>query len=632
MLKMKNGDIILRAWCAIALGIFLCSFQPIPIRHNLISSKDSNVSSSRDSLSHLIDSILKSKDRHQLPRLYAELGQKAQDEGLYHLSVTYFSNSNEFSDYYGDQSQKAQNYNSIATSYRRLDEFGLAVDYLSRAINLANKIDNKQVQSYALNGLGNVYLAQGHPDKAISLFTESLKLAIQSNNKLGIAINNANLGLSYDQKKQYGTAISYLYKSLEVNQAIKSYRGIKICYGELSRIYLKRNKIGKAVEYANLRLNGTSATEPIDSVDFFLTMAKIRLHLNDLDSGLYYAHNAARIAKRIETKNGSKEAYALLATLYKRHGMFHQYLKYYEQELIYKDSLLKEQNSKTIADFHSISIIEQQEMQIKKLVQANRIMDIKNSKSESLLIAVISLATALLLLIFIVSRKITQKALKTTSDYEIRYRRSQINPHFIYNSLNSIQKFIWSNNPEIASIYLSNFSTLMRKTLESMRQDEMLLAKEIELLKLYLELEKQRLSNVFNFYIEIDPSVKPDEIMVPPLILQPFVENAIWHGIAPLPKEQEGSVTLRYNRNKNFLIAQVEDSGIGVKASLTQKTQHNTHHSSEGIKIVGEHLKLSYKQNNIGQFHDITITDLSDLDNGKHGTIVTVVIPFKEIY
>lgn len=233
---------------------------------------------------------------------------------------------------------------------------------------------------------------------------------------------------------------------------------------------------------------------------------------------------------------------------------------------------------------------------------------------------------------FLFSRKITNKAIQASNDIELKLLRSQINPHFIFNSLNSIQKFIWSNNPEKASVYLSNFSMLMRKTMESMRQNLTPLSKDIEHLKLYLELEKQRLSENFEYKISIPNTINPDNIDIPPLIIQPFVENAIWHGVAPILQNSKGSILISYSLEGRFLIVQIEDNGVGINQSQTYKSSLSKVHESAGMTITAERLKMSYKVNNIKKSDYIKITDLSAIDPSKHGTIATITIPYKEIY
>lgn len=585
-----------------------------------------------DSLQQIIDSKLIENDKKDLPLLYSRIGKLMQAEGFYNLSITYFNKSNDFLSSHGYTEQKAENYNDIATSYRRMDDYQLALEYLQKALNAANKSRSVRIQSYSLNGIGNTYLALQHPNIALKYFQESLNLSKQSNNIVGEAINYANIGEVYFQKGDYNRSISYYYKSIDANRKAKNSRGIKICCTELSRIYIYLNKLDEAAELTDYVLNNTGKIDPSDSVSFYNILSKIQRAQKKYNSSIESATKAAGIAKRIRLRSGSMEAYNSLAETYQALNLKEQYLHAYEKSLNYRDSLISEIRSKEIADLHSMSVLEKKETQIKNLVEENKEKDKENTNSRHLLIIIILSSTLLLVATFLFSRKITNKALKNSNDIEIRYRRSQLNPHFIYNSLNSIQKFIWSNNPEVASVYLSNFSALMRRTLEGMRQDENLLSKEIELLKLYLDLEKQRLSNGFNYEIDIDKNLKPDEVNVPPLILQPFVENAIWHGIAPLAKNEVGSIFIRYRKNKRFIIAQVEDSGIGIRKSITDKMPQSKHHASEGINITSEHLKLTFKAKNIKPYHEVDIVDLSETESNTHGTLVTITIPYNEIF
>lgn len=260
------------------------------------------------------------------------------------------------------------------------------------------------------------------------------------------------------------------------------------------------------------------------------------------------------------------------------------------------------------------------------------IKKMNNSDDEPILVVVILCSTSIIVAIFFLSKKITSKAIQNSTEIELRLRRSQLNPHFIYNSLNSIQKFIWANNPEQASIYLSNFSTLMRKRLECLRQDEILLSKEIEILKIYLNLEKQRLKNGFEYTIETSPNLKPDEIKITPMLIQPFIENAIWHGIAPLPNDIKGNITIKYSRNKKFLNVYVEDNGIGINQSIENKTNQTHPHKSSGINITIEQFMLAYKAKNIHFCHDIKIVDVSNQIDKRRGTAISYSIPLIDLF
>ncbi len=158
---------------------------------------------------------------------------------------------------------------------------------------------------------------------------------------------------------------------------------------------------------------------------------------------------------------------------------------------------------------------------------------------------------------------------KDAAVLETQALRSQMNPHFIFNALNSINAFVQGNDPDMASTYLSKFARVMRLVLENSRHAEVPLASDLEALRGYLDLERKRMRDKFDYTIDIDPGIDPSEVMVPPLVVQPFVENAIWHGMAG--KEGTGHITLRVQQKGEQLLWIIEDDGVGRNAHQAMK-------------------------------------------------------------
>lgn len=199
---------------------------------------------------------------------------------------------------------------------------------------------------------------------------------------------------------------------------------------------------------------------------------------------------------------------------------------------------------------------------------------------------------------------------------ESKALQSQMNPHFVFNSLNSIQGFISSGDSFKSEVYLSKFSALLRKTLENSRADRISLSREIDHLENYLELEKVRFHDKLNYHIEVAEEIESDLIMVPPMLIQPFVENAIVHGLAP--KEEGGTVTIDFILNgENSLVCKIVDDGVG-RSPEAQKA-----HDSLGTSIVSKRLELISGDT----LKRVQYLDLKDNNDKATGTQVTIEIP-----
>ena len=204
---------------------------------------------------------------------------------------------------------------------------------------------------------------------------------------------------------------------------------------------------------------------------------------------------------------------------------------------------------------------------------------------------------------------------------ELNTIRSQMNPHFMFNSLNSINEFIQNDSGEDASNYLVKFSRLMRFTLNYSKRKFVTLEEEIELLKLYIELENLRFYNSIDFSLTINKGVNPNKTHIPPMMLQPFIENAIWHGL--MAKEDERKLKLRFAENQENLICEIEDNGIGRHASEAQKS-NRANHKSHGIGLTQRRLELLKSIH--GKEAGVEVVDLKDHEKAT-GTLVKVILP-----
>jgi sensor histidine kinase YesM len=213
---------------------------------------------------------------------------------------------------------------------------------------------------------------------------------------------------------------------------------------------------------------------------------------------------------------------------------------------------------------------------------------------------------------------------KELAELKITLLRSQMNPHFIFNSLNSIKLYIINNEKENAVYYLNKFSKLIRKILASTRVKEVSLADELETMSLYMNIENIRFENKIDYKIDVDENVNIETIKMPCMILQPLIENSIWHGLS----SKNGSKKIRImvsQKSKNFIDIVIEDNGIGRKAasSLSDKKLHKQ--KSLGLKLAKERLLSFYKDfDNHSKFK---IIDLYDEDEQAAGTQVQLKIP-----
>jgi sensor histidine kinase YesM len=204
------------------------------------------------------------------------------------------------------------------------------------------------------------------------------------------------------------------------------------------------------------------------------------------------------------------------------------------------------------------------------------------------------------------------------ADLEMKVLRSQMNPHFIFNSLNSINRYIVKSDAETASAYLTKFGKLIRLILDNSNHRLISLDQELNALRLYIELEALRFNGRFTWSISVGEEVNPQSFGIPPLVFQPFIENAIWHGL--LHKEEAGHLSIVIKGTNSGIVCIIEDNGIGRKKAGELKSKSINSNKSYGLKITSERIGT------ISNDSHVQIEDLSDEFGNASGTKVTLTI------
>lgn len=251
-------------------------------------------------------------------------------------------------------------------------------------------------------------------------------------------------------------------------------------------------------------------------------------------------------------------------------------------------------------------------------LDGERVKARKNWKAAVIIAACALLAIAGGALYYRSDRRIRQaRAERHSTELEIKALRSQMNPHFLFNALYSIQEHIQENEAEVAAGYLAKFSKLMRQVLEMSRLNEVPLQRELDVLGMYVELERMRLKNRFSYEVDISSDVDPEAVTIPPMLLQPFVENAVWHGLAR--KDGHGLLRLSVARADTALRVTVEDDGVGRQTTTTKGNGH----TSLGTSITKERLELWSAQRGVTAHFTYLPMPV--------GTCVVLLLPWDEI-
>ena len=398
----------------------------------------------------------------------------------------------------------------------------------------------------------------------------------------GQAVTNKNIGSIWYLQKQFRTALTYYQNSMAIEKQL----------GRKTRLVSSYFNIG--IAYYGLK---------------------------DFDKAFAYVDSSFGVAKEIGSQKGKMQAYGALSEMNEVSGNPTLALKYLKLNNAVKDSILNAENMKNMADIQAGYDAEKKEKENELLLKENEIQALQLKRNKGVIVGLISALVLIVVIVFLLTRNNRLAARQRTIELEKKVLRSQINPHFLFNALNSIQHFFLNHEEKRANKYLSDFSQLMRMILDNSSRKRISLAEEMSFIERYLSLEQARLNGKFDFDIKTDDLLDPLQTFIPPLIVQPFLENAVWHGIQPM--EGQGAIRITFSFEKDVLCCRVEDNGIGIESS--KRIKNGNLHQSKGMSITQERLELlkgrKYYQS------DIHIEELKDENHNPAGTRVEFKVP-----
>lgn len=520
--------------------------------------------------------------------------------------------------------------NNLGVAYRRISSIRTAMDYHQKALELAQEVKNpseslKRSINVSFNGIGNLYLMLKQYDQAIDYFEKSLKLEAELDNKLGLAVNHQNIGTCLEEQGKLDLALENYRTSLAYNEQIDSDRGRVYCKTSISQVYLKKNQTEDAL---NLLKSVLPMAQRIGD-GFLISPVYIDLGWAQMLSGQLgraeeNIFEGLKLADSLKLYEVSARANHLLSELFGRIGDYKKALDHKLKADQIDEQTLNEGTVRYVNDiiFRYNSVKDSNNLQ--SLSQQNEIiqMQLRTTKT-TLLISGIALAL-LAGIFYILYRQYQLKNEKKLLTLEQSMLRSQMNPHFLFNSLNSIKLYIINNEQKNAVHYLNKFSKLVRKILESSSVREIPLVEELETIELYMTIENIRFSNEINFDISVDTDIDTHTVRIPSLILQPFLENALWHGLSS--KQGEKNINLHISSDKKgYIHIAITDNGIGRAASEKLKANKVLKRKSVGIEITKERLANFAKE-----YHNsfyLEIVDLFDQSGKAIGTKVMLHLP-----
>jgi len=563
-------------------------------------------------------------DKARIAKYTGRIGTVYSDKGDFDTALIYYFKDLNIVTGINNKRALALVTGDIANVYESKGDYIKALEYNFKAMQM--DIDDGDKESLAtVNGnIGNVYVDEKNYKMALEYYFKALKVDSELNNKSSIAVNIGNIGNTYGIMGNKDKALEYALKALAIDEEIGNKEGVAINTGNIGGMYAEAKEYDKANEYLGKALNaynelgnkqGIAATE--DNLGGLYMDKK-----NYAEAEKYFLQSAA-LADSIHYLPCAEEDYQDLSALYNETG---KWQKAYEASVKYnaiKDSMFSQDKSLEIVRLETKAGYDKQ-LALQKADQAkNAAVAEEESKKQKILML---LATAIALIVSLIAimifrslknaQKEKQLAEQQKSLMELRALRAQMNPHFIFNAINSIQHFTLQNNNEAAQKYLTKFSKLIRGVLENSKYESIRLAEELQMLELYIELEQLRFSSKFGYVIDVDKTIDKERVLIAPLILQPFIENAIWHGLMHL-EDRAGILSIKIQKNGDVLKCVVDDNGIGRKRAM--EIRNAKMHRSMGLSITQERI---YAGN-----MSVNFIDKENADGTSAGTTVEIIMP-----
>lgn len=618
-----------------------------------ITQERGNVSGAEKYYRQIPDLYLKNNDLKEyndaIGRLaYNLMLQLRFDEArsFFKKNLTYYQNKN-------DELNLAYTYRKIANTYYEQGYYDKAFDYFYKDMMISRKRQEYKGSRRDQYMWGNWYLAKMYQDAgdrqtAISYYRLSAARAKENgfpdyyNSRMGDI--NALSG-NYDSARYYYKTAYHLITARVADTVIRKFvlSDPSICIGET---YIKQKQYDSALVYFKAPLQYCFPANFL-TLPTLYNVAASYLGQKKYTESLQYAKQLLEVALTAGARQDISKGLELMWQAYDALGKTDSAYKYHLLFTDLKDTLAND------AQLRNMAVAEmktENQLQESKIALLDKEKKIQRQQKQLLVLILIGLAIISIVLYrnnLLKRRNETNKrrqieialslqqleAERTkaelqqqATELEMQALRAQMNPHFIFNSLNSINRFILQNNKAQASEYLTKFSKLVRLILQNSQASLIPLESELESLQLYLELEAVRFDHHFEFKISIDDELDTYIIKVPPLIIQPYAENAIWHGL--MHREEKGHLEIELFLQKEALCCRITDDGIGRKKASELKSKSGSTHKSMGMRITADRIAILQQEKQPGTY--IKITDLVLADGSAGGTEVLLKIPLMQ--
>lgn len=517
-------------------------------------------------------------------------------------------------------------YGEIGNTLRSKGDYVKAIDAYESGINLAIKHGLDLRKAKLFNSLGGLYQEIEEKEKGLYYCKKSLVIYKTKfpDNTYDITLLSANIGNLLLSNQKYNEAEKYLIEANERNKKLNNPYLSSLINSGLGICEISKKEYQEALKYLNKALAESKRSRNI-ATEIALTsnIGSVYIQLKQFDKAESILIPAYEKACVSEQKYLIKEALSIVIELYAQSNQFEKAFNYQKDYIKIKNELFDEDLNNRIAQLDKQIKTAERENKIAKLNSINQRNNFKLRQKNYFIIIGSTLFILILIFPFIIIQRIKYKNREQIYSLENKMFRLQMKPHFIFNVLSSIQSYMSLNNGKMASLYLAKFARLIRNVLEQSQQEFTTIASEVEILNYYLELQQLRYENKFDFIIEIDESIDDEITLIPPMLIQPFVENAVEHGLSEIVNN--GIVKVTFVKNDQYIIVCISDNGIGMKKGKIKNDGYSIFKGkSMSTNIISDQLK-HYTKKYRKQFN-LSLGEQEDAT--PIGTAVYIKLPF----
>ncbi len=516
----------------------------------------------------------------------------------------------------------AAQYGNLGVIFEMSGDFSKALLFYQKALKTYEQIKDKKSIAFVENNIGIVYQEMNQFHQALQYFQKAFSHKKEQNDSSGMASTLNNIGVLYESlKSDFNKALFYYSEAFEIYDKTNNQLQKGTLLNNIGLIYLKQEKIDSADRFlSEALLIRQLLNDTYGVASTTLNLAQLELKRKNSAKAILLSLKSIDIFTEVGSYTKLSESYQTHALACERNNQYKEALESQKKYIQFRDSVLNETNQKAIHEMQARFDNEVKQKQLTISEKENALKDQRLNRNVWILITLLIGFILIISTILFFVRQHRLRLLHRQLLVEQKLFRAQMNPHFIFNALSSIQAFIQNNDKELGSKYITQFARLMRRILDYSTKESIPLSDELEVLTDYVEFQRLRFSNSFQLELMVDKDLETDLINVPPMLLQPFVENAIEHGIR---NTKNGWIKVHLSMKDEHLTVSITDNGIGIEKSKLLKENHE--HQSMALQITSERLQLLSKINKNNP--QIRITDCSHANPSNSGTEVHFEIP-----